>query len=90
MEFQFNIDDSEIISEIEKKAHSVAVGLIRGWEIQQYIEAAVKKEVRGAIDSMITGILSDSPAMRASIVEKIEKKLTAQINAAMKVKESPL
>lgn len=86
MKLEIEITEDEIKSAIERKVRVAIAGQTTQWGIQQHIEAEVKKAIPGVITALIADCLSDHEGLRNKIIDKIERAMTAKVQAALRLK----
>lgn len=83
MQIIFELPDEEIQSIIKEKALSVAKGVISGWNLEQTIKSEITKQWQGAVADIVAEALFDLPAVREKVAVALERKILAQLTAAM-------
>lgn len=83
MQIIFELPDEEIQSIIKEKALSIAKGVISGWSLEQTIKAEITKQWQGAVADIVAEALSDLPSVREKVASALERKILAQLTAAM-------
>jgi len=86
MKIEIEVTEGEIKSAIERKVRVAIADQTTQWGVTQHIEQEVKKAIPAAISALITECLADHDGLRAKIIDRIEKSLTAKVQAALKLK----
>ena len=84
MKIEIEVSEADIQYAIERKVRSVVADQSNDWDAAEYIKAQVKAKWKNSADAMILEILKDHEIMRARIMAELEKKIKAQLSAAMK------
>ena len=87
MKLEIEITEDEIRNALERKVRTAIADQTNKWGTDIYIQNSVKKQWQAAVDEMIGEILQNSSELRTKIIEQVERKLRAQVTAAMKIKE---
>lgn len=85
MKLEIEITEDEIRSAIERKVHSAVADQTNNWSTDGYIREQVKAHWQAAVESVVAEQLNDSTVLREKIRLEIEKKLRAQVSAAIKM-----
>ena len=56
------------------------------WGFDDFVKAEVKKAIPIAVDKLISECLEDHAGIKNKVIEKIEKAMTAKVQAALKMK----
>ena len=86
MKLEIEITEDEIRSAVERKVRTAVADQTNQWGVDSYIKERVKEHWKLAIDALVSEALADSESLRAKIAGEIEKKLRAQLAAALKAK----
>lgn len=84
MKFVIDIPESKLNAALEQKVSALVASEVASWVVRDYIVARIREQWQQAADALIAEALANGPALRAKIAEEIEKKLRAQLAAAMK------
>ena len=84
MKLEIEITEDEIRSAVERKVRVAVADQSNQWGADDYIKKQVKVQWTVAVDAMILDALSNSQELRNKISAELERKLRAQISAAMK------
>lgn len=84
MKLEIEITEDEIRSAVERKIRVAVADRSNQWGADEYIKKQVKAQWQTAVDAMILDALSNSQALRDKIVSELERKIRAQLTAAMK------
>ena len=84
MKLEIEITEDEIRSAVERKVRVAVADQSNQWGADDYIKKQVKVQWTVAVDAMILDALSNSQELRNKISAELERKLRAQIIAAMK------
>lgn len=84
MKLEIEITEEEIKSAVERKVRTAVADQTNQWNVDSYIKERVKEHWKLAVDALVVEALNDSKTLREKIREQIEKKLRAQIAAAIK------
>ena len=84
MKLEIEITEDEIRSAVERKVRVAVADQSNQWGADDYIKKQVKAQWTVAVDAMILDALSNSQELRNKISAELERKLRAQISAAMK------
>ena len=69
---------------MERKIRAAMADKLNQWVADEYIKKQVKAQWQTAVDAMILDALNNSQALREKIAAELERKLRAQLTAAMK------
>jgi hypothetical protein len=83
MKLEIEITEGEIRSAIERKIRVAIADQTNQWGADDYIKKQVKALWVDTVDAMIREELSNSQALREKIALALERKIKAQLNAAM-------
>jgi len=86
MRLEIEITEDEIRSAVERKVRTAIADQTNQWGTDRYIKEQVKERWQTVVADMIGEVLRDSAPMKAKIIEQVERKLRAQVAAAMKIK----
>lgn len=84
MKLEIEITEAEIRSAVERKIRVAVADQSNNWGADEYIKREVKAQWHTAVDALILEALNDSQALRDKIAAELERKLRAQLAAAMK------
>ncbi len=84
MKLEIEITEDEIRSAVERKIRVAVADQSNQWGADEYIKKQVKAQWQTAVDAMILDALNNSQALREKIAAELERKLRAQLTAAMK------
>ena len=84
MLLNIEITEAEIQAAIERKVRVAISDQTNSWRTDNYIKEQVKKHWQGAVDNLVKEALENSDKLRASIAAEVERKLKAQVSAAIK------
>lgn len=84
MKFVIDIPESKLNAALEQKVSALVASEVASWVVRDYIVARIREQWQQAADVLVAEALANGPALRAMIAEEIEKKLRAQLAAAMK------
>ncbi len=84
MKLEIEITEDEIRSAVERKIRVAVADQSNQWGADDYIKKTVKAQWQTAVDAMILDALNNSQALREKIAAELERKLRAQLTAAMK------
>ena len=84
MKLEIEITEDEIRSAVERKVRVAVADQSNQWGADEYIKKQVKAQWTAAVDAMILDALNNSQALREKITAELERKLRAQLTAAMK------
>lgn len=84
MKLEIEITEDEIRSAVERKIRVAVADQSNQWGADDYIKKTVKAQWQTAVDAMILDALNNSQALREKITAELERKLRAQLTAAMK------
>jgi len=84
MLLNIEITEAEIQAAIERKVRVAISDQTNSWGTDNYIKEQVKKHWQGAVDNLVKEALENSDKLRASIAAEVERKLRAQVYAAIK------
>jgi hypothetical protein len=87
MKLEIEITEEEIRSAIERKVRVAVADQASNYGTDVYIKEQVKARWKAAVDALIQEALGDSSRLRTKIANELERKLRAQLNAAIKSKE---
>ena len=88
MKLEIEITEEEIKSSVERKVRTAIADQTSQWGNDTYIKQQVKIHWEESVDALITEAIGNSEALRAKINTAIEKKLRAQLAAALRIKET--
>lgn len=84
MKLEIEITEDEIRSAVERKIRVAVADQSNQWGADEYIKKRVKAQWQTAVDAMIIDALNNSQALRDKIAAELERKIRAQLAAAMK------
>lgn len=84
MKLEIEITEDEIRSAVERKIRIAVADQSNQWGADEYIKKQVKAQWQTAVDAMILDALNNSQALRDKIASALERKIRAQLAAAMK------
>jgi len=84
MKLEIEITEDEIRSAVERRIRVAVADQSNQWGADDYIKKTVKAQWQTAVDAMILDALNNSQALREKIAAELERKLRAQLTAAMK------
>lgn len=84
MKLEIEITEDEIRSAVERKIRVAVADQSNQWSADEYIKKQVKAQWQAAVDAMILDALNNSQALRDKIAAELERKIRAQLAAAMK------
>jgi len=84
MKLEIEITEDEIRSAVERKVRTAVADQTNQWNVDSYIKERVKEHWKAAVDALVSEALNDSKALREKIAAELEKKLRAQLAAALK------
>ena len=84
MKLEIEITEAEIRSAIEREVRTAVADASNAWSSDDYIKKEVKAQWGPAVDTLIAELLASSASLREKIAAEIERKLRAQIGAALK------
>ncbi|MDP2682031.1 MAG: hypothetical protein Q8P28_04370 [Deltaproteobacteria bacterium] len=87
MKIEIEVTEEEIKNAIERKVRVAIANQENAWGFDEYIRGEVKKAMPQVVDKLISECLSDHSGIKNKIIEKIERAMTAKIQAALKMKE---
>ena len=84
MKLEIEITEEELRSAIERKVRTAVADQAFCYGTDVYIKEQVKAHWKAAVDAMVDEALKDSTVLREKIAAELEKKLRAQLAAALK------
>jgi len=84
MKLEIEITEDEIRSAVERKIRVAVADQSNQFGADEYIKKQVKAQWQTAVDAMIMEALNNSQALRDKIAAELERKIRAQLAAAMK------
>ena len=84
MKLEIEITEEELRSAIERKVRTAVADQTNHYGTDVYIKDQVKAHWKNAVDVMVADVLKDSKTLREKIAAELEKKLRAQLAAALK------
>ena len=84
MKLEIEITEDEIRSAVERKIRVAVADQSNHWGAEEYIKKQVKAQWQIAVDAMILEALNNSQALRDKIAAEMERKIRAQLAAAVK------
>ena len=84
MKLEIEITEDEIRSAIECKVRTAIADQTNQWNVDSYIKERVKEHWKATVDALVLEALEDSKVLREKIAGELEKKLRAQLAAALK------
>ena len=88
MKLEIEITEAEIRSAIERKVRVAIADQTSQWSVDNSIKEEVRKAIPTAITALINECLADHDGLRDKIIEKIERAMTAKVQAALKMKSA--
>ena len=84
MKLEIEITEEELRSAIERKVRTAVADQTNSYGTDNYIKEQVKAHWKAAVDAFVDEALKDSKVLREKIASELEKKLRAQLAAALK------
>ena len=84
MKLEIEITEEELRSAIERKVRTAVADPTNSYGTDAYIKEQVKAHWKAAVNALVDDALSNSTVLREKIAAKLEKKLRAQLAAALK------
>ena len=84
MKLEIEITEEELRSAIERKVRTAVADQTNSYGTDTYIKEQVKAHWKAAVDALVDEALKDSTVLREKIAAELEKKLRAQLAAALK------
>ena len=84
MKLEIEITEEELRSAIESKVRTAVADQTNNYATDTYIKERVKAHWKSAIEALVEEALKDSSVLREKIATELEKKLRAQLAAALK------
>ena len=84
MKLEIEIAEEELRSAIEHNVRTAVAEQTNNYGSTTYIRDQVKAHWKAAVDALVEEALKDSMVLRAKIAAELEKKLRAQLAAALK------
>ena len=84
MKLEIEITEDEMRSAIERKVRTAVADQTNSYGTDAYIKEQVKAHWKEAVGWLIEDALKNTSAMREKILSELEKKLRAQLAAALK------
>jgi predicted RNA-binding protein YlxR (DUF448 family) len=84
MKLEIEITEEELRSAIERKVRTAVADQTNNYGTDAYIKEQVKTHWKAAVDALVEDALKDSTMLREKITTELEKKLRAQLAAALK------
>jgi hypothetical protein len=84
MKLEIEITEEEIKNAVERKVRTAIADQTNQWNTDQFIKDRVKAHWCSSIDAMVLEVLGDSKTLREKVLAEFEKKLRAQLSAALK------
>jgi len=88
MKMEIEISEDEIKNSLNKAVAAAIANYANRWSVDSEISKAVSELAPGIIMNMVQETMSRSSELERKIIEKIDKRLTLQINAAIKAKDA--
>jgi hypothetical protein len=86
MKLEIEITEEELKSAVERKVRTAIADQTNQWGTEKYIREQVKLHWQNTVDTLVKEALTDSKVLHEKIAAELEKKLRAQISAALKTK----
>lgn len=84
MKLEIEITEEELRSAIERKVRTVVADQANSYGADTYIKEHVMARWKEVVDALVDEALNDSTGLRKKIAAELEKKLRAQLAAALK------
>lgn len=84
MKLEIEITEEEMRSAIERNVRTAVSQQTNSYGATTYIKDQVKAHWKAAVDALVEEALKDSVVLREKIAAELEKKLRAQLAAALK------
>lgn len=84
MKLEIEITEDEIRSAVERKIRVAVADQSNQWGADEYIKKQVKAQWQTAVDAMILDAMNNSQSLRDKIAAELERKIRAQLAAAIK------
>ena len=86
IKFSVEISEDELRTAVQDHIKTIVLLKAKHWRTQAEIEKEVSVQWKDTVAEIVRSALLDVPALREKVLEKIERKLTAQLNSAMRIK----
>ena len=84
MKLEIEITEEELRSAIERKVRTAVADQTNSYVMDAYIKEQVKAHWKAAVGALVDEALKDSTVLREKIAAEMERKLRAQLAAALK------
>lgn len=84
MKLEIEITEDEIRSAVERKVRTAVADQTNQWDVDSYIKERVKEHWKSAVEALVSEALNDSEKLREKIAAELEKKIRAQLAAAIR------
>ena len=84
MKLEIEITEDELKAAIERKVRTAVADQTNQWGADRYIKDQVNAHWKAAVDALVAEVLADSKTLRDKIAAELEKKLRAQLSAALR------
>lgn len=84
MKVEIDISEEELRTSVERKVRSAISNQANTYAADSYIKEQVNTLWKSSVDALIAEALSNSGVLREKIASEIERKLRAQLAAAIK------
>lgn len=84
MKLEIEITEAEIRSAIERKVRTAIADQTNQWNVDVYIKERVREHWKASVDALVIEALNDSVVLHAKITAELEKKIRAQLAAAIR------
>lgn len=84
MKLEIEITEEEIKSAVERKVRTAIADQANLWGTDTLIKQKVREHWETAIDDLVVEGIANSSAIREKILAEIERKLRAQVTAAIR------
>jgi len=84
MKLEIEITEEELRSAIERKVRTAVADQTNSYGTDSYIKEQVKAHWKSAVDTLVEEALKNSTVLREKIAAELEKKLRAQLSAALR------
>lgn len=89
MKLEIEITEDEIRSAVEQRIRVAVADQSKQWSADDYIKKQIKAQWHAAVDALVAEALRDSQMLRDKIAIELERKIKAQLAAAMKAAALP-
>lgn len=84
MKLEIEISEDILRESVNRQIRDLVESKANAWGTEKLLREAIESQWGNVVTRLVTEALQDSPKLKAKIAAEIERKLRAQLNAAIK------